>query len=54
MTATDLQSFRALEFLGDLWAGEGDAERARSYYEQALEKRPDNDSIREKLEGSGS
>ena len=43
------ESFRAYVFLGDAWAAKGDRERARSYYEQALRRAPDNASIKEKL-----
>jgi predicted alpha/beta superfamily hydrolase len=44
------ESFQAYEFLGDLWAARGDAERARSYYTEALERAPENAEIREKLD----
>lgn len=44
-------SFRAWEFLGDVWAKEGDTEKARSYYEQALSRSPDNDVLKEKITG---
>jgi len=45
------ESFRALEFLGDVWAGKGDVRKARSYYEQALHRSPGNSAIEEKLDG---
>lgn len=45
------ESFRAHEFLGDVYAGRGDPERARSYYEEALARSPGNESIEEKLGG---
>jgi predicted alpha/beta superfamily hydrolase len=43
------ESFRAYEFLGDVWAGKGDIERARGYYEQALERSGGNPGLREKI-----
>jgi len=47
------ESFRAFEFLGDIWAEKGEAGKARIYYEQALARSPDNDSIRTKLQELG-
>jgi predicted alpha/beta superfamily hydrolase len=47
------ESFRAYEFLGDVWAGKGDPGRARSFYEQALARSPDNDALKEKIAGLG-
>jgi predicted alpha/beta superfamily hydrolase len=47
------ESFRAWEFLGDVWAAKGDAAKARGYYEQALEKGADPAAIREKLDKLG-
>lgn len=43
------RSYRADEFLGDVWAARGDPARARSCYEQALVKRPENPRIRDKI-----
>jgi len=43
------ESFRAYEFLGDVWAAKGDTERARGYYEQALERSEGNPDVREKI-----
>lgn len=42
-------SYRAYEFLGDVWAARGDAAKARSYYDQALSNSPGNAGIRDKL-----
>ena len=47
------ESFRAYEFLGDLWTSKGDVEKARSYYEQALAKNPGNAALHEKLNELG-
>jgi predicted alpha/beta superfamily hydrolase len=47
------ESFRAWEFLGDVWAAKGDAAKARGYYDQALEKGADPAAIREKLDKLG-
>jgi predicted alpha/beta superfamily hydrolase len=47
------ESFRALVFLGDVWADKGDVEKARAYYEQALAKSPDNADIEKKLDELG-
>ena len=50
------ESFRAFEFLGDVWGARGDVERARGYYDEALVRDPGNVEIREKrddLAGSG-
>jgi predicted alpha/beta superfamily hydrolase len=47
------ESFRAYEFLGDVWAGKGDIEKARIYYEEGLKKSPENAAVREKLEKLG-
>jgi tetratricopeptide (TPR) repeat protein len=47
------ESFRAWEFLGDVWAAKGDAAKARGYYERALEKGADPAAIREKLDKLG-
>jgi predicted alpha/beta superfamily hydrolase len=43
------ESYRAYEFLGDVWAARADVERALGYYEQALARKPDNAALREKL-----
>ncbi len=43
------ESFRAYEFLGDVWAARGDRPKARSYYEQALAKSSNSVAIREKI-----
>jgi len=43
------ESFRAWEFLGDVWAAKGEVEKARGYYEQALELGGDAAALREKL-----
>ena len=43
------ESFRAYEFLGDLWAGRNETGKARSYYEEALARSPENAAIKEKL-----
>jgi predicted alpha/beta superfamily hydrolase len=47
------ESFRAWEFLGDVWAAKGEAEKARGYYERALESGGDAAALREKLEKLG-
>ena len=47
------ESFRAWEFLGDVWAAKGDTAKARVCYEQALEKGADPAAIREKLDKLG-
>lgn len=47
------ESFKAYEFLGDTYAGQNDPERARSYYEQALVRSPDNEAIEGKLADLG-
>jgi len=39
----------AYEFLGDVWVARGDTTRARSYYGQALERKPDDSRLREKI-----
>jgi len=44
------ESFRAYEFLGDVWADKGEVEKARGYYEQAIAKSPDHPAIKEKLD----
>ena len=44
------RSGRAEEFLGDVWAAKNDAQKARSYYEQALAKRPGIPRVREKID----
>lgn len=43
------ESYRAYAFLGDLWAEKGEVDKARSYYQQALARRPDAIGVREKL-----
>jgi predicted alpha/beta superfamily hydrolase len=43
------ESYRAQEFLGDVWAAKGEVEKARGYYEQALAKNPGSEAIRDKL-----
>jgi predicted alpha/beta superfamily hydrolase len=47
------ETSRAFEFLGDAWAAEGEIEKARDYYQDALARSPDDDGIREKLSGLG-
>jgi predicted alpha/beta superfamily hydrolase len=47
------QSFRAYEFLGDVWAGKGEAERARRYFEQALARGGDPAALRQKMDELG-
>jgi predicted alpha/beta superfamily hydrolase len=47
-------SYRALEFLGDVWAARDDRARARTYYEQALTKSAGNTAIREKIRKLGN
>jgi predicted negative regulator of RcsB-dependent stress response len=47
------ESWRAREFLGDLWAARGDAEKARAYYQQALQLGGDSAALREKLQKLG-
>ena len=43
-------SYRAYDFLGDVWSAKGDASKAREYYTKALWRSPDNAAIREKLD----
>ncbi len=52
---TDLypESWRARDFLGDLWAAKGDTEKARTYYQQALRLGGDPAALREKLDKLG-
>ncbi|HKJ02342.1 MAG TPA: hypothetical protein VJ997_07805, partial [Longimicrobiales bacterium] len=47
------ESFRAYEFLGDVWAAKQEVDKARSYYEQALARTTDGAPIREKLDKLG-
>jgi Tfp pilus assembly protein PilF len=47
------ESYRAYSFLGDVWAGKGDIEKARGCYEQALAKHPGDAAIRKKLDELG-
>ena len=47
------ESHRGYAFLGDSWKERGDPERARRYYEQALERSPGDEALREKLEEVG-
>ena len=44
------ESYRAYEFLGDVWADKGEVETARRYYEQALARDQGNAAIKEKLD----
>lgn len=43
------ESFRSYEFLGDVAAARGNAQKARALYEQALARSPGHARIREKL-----
>jgi predicted alpha/beta superfamily hydrolase len=47
-------SARAYEALGDLWAAKGEAEKARSLYEQALARNGGDPRVQEKLGKLGS
>jgi predicted alpha/beta superfamily hydrolase len=47
------ESSPAYEFLGDIWAGRGEIEKARSYYEEALARSPESAALREKLSTLG-
>ena len=48
------ESFRGPVFLGDLWAAQGDEDRALQYYEMALARSPGNEAVREKIAKLGS
>lgn len=47
------ESFRAHEFLGDMWAAQGEPSRARGHYEAALARSPGNEAITSKIEDLG-
>lgn len=47
------ESYRAHVFLGDVWAGKGDVEKARAHYRQALVKSQGATAIQEKLDELG-
>jgi len=47
------ESYRAHEFLGDIWAAREDKARAREHFEQALERAPGHEGLQEKMSALG-